>query len=208
MPVRGQPGGIVPRRRAPPRSGGRGAPKRPCGRWRSGRRRWDRNLFVAATLANPAELDRRRGEYGRAAVRVADDLHHGEGLGRRIRWCGDSGELSGGAAVGDWGWGRIGGYASIGGCGYDRDMANVQAKFEEAQAKINGLAERPDNDTALRLYALYKQAKEGDATGERPGMMDFVRRAKWDAWALLKGVSSADAMKGYIDLAAELTKKK
>ena len=51
----------------------------------------------------------------------------------------------------------------------------------------------------LEFYALYKQATEGDVSGKRPGMMDFVGRAKYDAWEKLKGMSSDDAMQQYID---------
>ena len=36
-------------------------------------------------------------------------------------------------------------------------------------------------------------------SGKRPGMMDFVNRAKYDAWEKVKGTSSEDAMQQYID---------
>ncbi len=56
----------------------------------------------------------------------------------------------------------------------------------------------------LKLYALYKQATAGDATGDRPGVFDFVRRAKFDAWSAVAGTSKNDAMKQYIALVASL----
>jgi acyl-CoA-binding protein len=56
----------------------------------------------------------------------------------------------------------------------------------------------------LKLYALYKQATKGDATGEQPGGFDFVARAKFDAWSEVKGTSAEDAMRQYIDLVASL----
>jgi acyl-CoA-binding protein len=77
-------------------------------------------------------------------------------------------------------------------------------RFAQAQEDANGLAERPDNDTMLKLYALYKQATQGDATGEPPGGFDFVRRAKFDAWSEIKGTSAENAMQRYIDLVASL----
>jgi acyl-CoA-binding protein len=77
---------------------------------------------------------------------------------------------------------------------------SLQARFEEAVSASKNLPERPDNLTLLKLYALYKQASSGDATGERPGMSDFVGRAKWDAWDALKGTTAEDAMQQYIDL--------
>ncbi len=77
---------------------------------------------------------------------------------------------------------------------------SLQEQFAQAQAESKTLPERPDNMTLLKIYALYKQGASGDATGERPGMTDFVNRAKFDAWAALKGTSQEDAMQQYIDL--------
>ena len=83
-------------------------------------------------------------------------------------------------------------------------MSALQDGFAQAQEDVNALTERPDNDTMLKLYALYKQATQGDATGERPGGFDFVRRAKFDAWSEIKDTSAKDAMQQYIDLVASL----
>ena len=81
---------------------------------------------------------------------------------------------------------------------------SLQEQFAQAQAESKNLPERPDNMTLLKIYALYKQGASGDATGERPGMTDFVNRAKFDAWAALKGTSQDEAMQQYIDLIEEL----
>ena len=83
-------------------------------------------------------------------------------------------------------------------------MPDLKAKFQKAQEQVNHLPQRPDNATALRLYALYKQATAGDASGERPGMFDMVRRAKYDAWAEVKGMSAGEAMREYSALAETL----
>jgi len=83
-------------------------------------------------------------------------------------------------------------------------MSDLQARFAKAQRDVNGLAERPDNNTMLKLYALYKQATQGDAAGERPGSFDFVRRAKFDAWSAIKGTVADATMQQYIDLVASL----
>lgn len=77
-------------------------------------------------------------------------------------------------------------------------------QFNQAQADSKNLPERPDNMTLLKIYALYKQGASGDAQGERPGMTDFVARAKFDAWDALKGTSQDQAMQQYIDLVEEL----
>ena len=81
---------------------------------------------------------------------------------------------------------------------------SLQDQFNQAQADSKNLSERPDNMTLLKIYALFKQGSSGDVTGERPGMTDFVARAKYDAWAGLKGTSQEDAQQQYIDLIEEL----
>jgi diazepam-binding inhibitor (GABA receptor modulator, acyl-CoA-binding protein) len=64
-----------------------------------------------------------------------------------------------------------------------------QQEFEQAVTRSKELTKRPSNEELLELYALYKQATEGDASGERPGGFDFKAIAKHDAWADLKGKS-------------------
>jgi acyl-CoA-binding protein len=83
-------------------------------------------------------------------------------------------------------------------------MSDLKAKFEQAVADSKNLPERPDNQTLLKLYALFKQASSGDADGKRPGFTDMVGRAKWDAWNELKGTSADDAMKQYVGLIDDL----
>ena len=83
-------------------------------------------------------------------------------------------------------------------------MSDLNTLFEQAQKDVTTLAERPDNQTLLQLYALFKQATDGDVQGERPGMMDFINRAKYDAWDKLKGQTSEQAMQGYVDLVKPL----
>ncbi|MBC3884820.1 acyl-CoA-binding protein [Undibacterium griseum] len=81
---------------------------------------------------------------------------------------------------------------------------SLQDQFTQALADSKNLPERPDNMTLLKIYALYKQGSSGDANGDRPGMTDFVGRAKFDAWANLKGTSQEAAMQQYVDLIASL----
>lgn len=83
-------------------------------------------------------------------------------------------------------------------------MSKLQASFEKAAEDIKKLPERPDNDTLLKLYALYKQGADGDASGPKPGFFDFVGTAKYEAWARLKGTSQEEAMQKYVDLVAKL----
>ena len=83
-------------------------------------------------------------------------------------------------------------------------MSDLKTRFETATEAVKKLSERPDNDTLLKLYALYKQGSEGDVAGPKPGFFDFVGTAKYEAWAKLKGTRSEDAMQKYIDLVAKL----
>lgn len=79
-------------------------------------------------------------------------------------------------------------------------MSDLQQRFEAAVAQSKTLPERPDNATLLEIYALYKQGTSGDAQGPRPGFGDLVGRAKYDAWAALKGTTKDDAMSQYVGL--------
>ncbi len=81
---------------------------------------------------------------------------------------------------------------------------SLQEQFEQAQRDSKELTERPDNMTLLNMYALFKQATEGDVEGKRPGFSDMKGRAKYDAWAEKKGMSADDAMQQYVDLVNEL----
>lgn len=85
-------------------------------------------------------------------------------------------------------------------------MSDLLTQFKQAEADVKKLSKRPSNDTLLELYGLYKQATVGDVTGSRPGMLDMVGRAKYDAWAKLKKTGKEDAMKQYIALVGTLTK--
>ncbi|NBQ89910.1 MAG: acyl-CoA-binding protein [Betaproteobacteria bacterium] len=80
----------------------------------------------------------------------------------------------------------------------------LEAAFQQASQDVQQLDERPSIENLLKLYALYKQATEGDVQGERPGMMDMKGRAKFDAWAGLQGLSAQDAMQDYVDLVESL----
>ncbi|MFT3896115.1 MAG: acyl-CoA-binding protein [Thermomonas sp.] len=82
--------------------------------------------------------------------------------------------------------------------------SDLKQQFEQAAIDVKDLSERPDNDTLLRLYALYKQGSEGDVSGEKPGFFDFVGTAKYEAWTKLKGTAADEAMKKYVDLVKKL----
>lgn len=76
--------------------------------------------------------------------------------------------------------------------------------FNIAVTKSKELTKRPSNEELLDLYALFKQATDGDVTGDRPGGFDFKAIAKFDAWAGKKGISKEDAMAHYVALMSKL----
>lgn len=80
----------------------------------------------------------------------------------------------------------------------------VSEDFRQAAEDVKRLPERPDNDTLLKLYALYKQATDGDACGPKPGFFDFVNTAKYEAWSRLRGMQSAEAQEKYVKLVRQL----
>lgn len=77
--------------------------------------------------------------------------------------------------------------------------------FEQAVANSKTLAEKPDNDTLLKMYSLFKQATEGDNNESGPAnAFDFVAKFKHEAWAKLKGITKEEAMQQYINLVTQL----
>ncbi len=82
---------------------------------------------------------------------------------------------------------------------------NVKELFEQAVTNSKQITSRPDNDTLLKLYSLYKQATEGNAPAEGPtNPFDFVAKAKHNAWTALDGLDAEAAMQQYIDLVNSL----
>jgi acyl-CoA-binding protein len=56
-----------------------------------------------------------------------------------------------------------------------------------------------------RLYGLHQQAKQGDNATERPmwaekGGLDFEGRARYDAWAAVKGLQPEEAKLRFVKL--------
>ena len=82
---------------------------------------------------------------------------------------------------------------------------DLQKQFEEAVINSKALSEKPSNEILLQLYSLYKQGTTGDINTEVPSNpFDFVNKAKYDAWASLKGKTKQVAMQEYVDLVNKL----
>jgi len=81
----------------------------------------------------------------------------------------------------------------------------LDAKFQDAAARVQKLKSRPSNDVLLDLYALYKQGSAGDVEGKRPGLLDVKGRAKYDAWSKRKGLAKDQAKTEYVALVDRLS---
>ena len=85
-------------------------------------------------------------------------------------------------------------------------MSNLNSQFENALSESKKLPQKPSNEDLLFMYSHFKQASNGDCTGKRPGMMDMVARAKFDAWKGLEGMTIENAQQQYVDKIEELKK--
>lgn len=83
----------------------------------------------------------------------------------------------------------------------------LQEDFDKAAEDVKRLKTTPADGDLLELYALYKQGTVGDVNTERPGMLDFKGKAKWDAWSHKKGTDSDKAKQDYVNKAKELVEK-
>jgi len=83
-------------------------------------------------------------------------------------------------------------------------MSDLDTRFKQAADDAQQLPERPDNDTMLTLYALYKQGSQGDVSGDKPGFFDFVGVAKYEAWQKRQKMSQDEAKQKYVELVESL----
>ncbi len=81
-------------------------------------------------------------------------------------------------------------------------MSDLNQQFLEAVVNSKTLTTAPDNETMLKLYALYKQGTKGDAPAEAPE--DMLGMFKHKTWAELAGLSHEAAQQKYIDLVNSL----
>ena len=80
-------------------------------------------------------------------------------------------------------------------------MSDLNQQFLDAVASSKSMSSRPDNETMLNVYALYKQGTQGDAPSVGPG--DMMGMFKHKAWARLLGLSQ-DAQRKYVELVNSL----
>ena len=88
---------------------------------------------------------------------------------------------------------------------------SLRQRFEQVVEKVRTAPPdgpfKPSNELKLKMYALYRQATDGDVQGKRPGMFDMVARYKYDAWTMAKGLSAEEAMRKYIEEVEKVEQK-
>jgi diazepam-binding inhibitor (GABA receptor modulator, acyl-CoA-binding protein) len=79
--------------------------------------------------------------------------------------------------------------------------------FDQSAENAKKLKSTPGNDDLLELYANFKQGTVGDCNTEKPGLLDFKGKAKWEAWNGKKGATKEAAQQAYVDKVKELVEK-
>ncbi|TFY71727.1 hypothetical protein EVG20_g1290 [Dentipellis fragilis] len=86
-----------------------------------------------------------------------------------------------------------------------------QSKFDKAVSIVQNLPKdgpiKPTQDEQLYFYSYYKQATIEDVNTDRPGLLDFTGKAKWDAWKKLKGTTKEEAQTKYVEKLLEVLTK-
>lgn len=81
-------------------------------------------------------------------------------------------------------------------------MSNTTTQFKKIVSFVQNTPEDTKRtiEEKLTLYALFKQATEGNVLGSRPSLLNLVERKKFDARFKLKGLDSQEAMQQYVTL--------
>ncbi|WWC62503.1 uncharacterized protein I303_105099 [Kwoniella dejecticola CBS 10117] len=90
-------------------------------------------------------------------------------------------------------------------------FADIDGQFHRAvdivQSLPKGGSVQTSYEEKLWLYSLYKQATEGDISIPRPGMLDILGKAKWDAWNKQKGIDKREAKRLYVYALLKILRK-
>uniref|UniRef100_A0A1L8DZ93 Acyl-CoA-binding domain-containing protein 6 n=1 Tax=Nyssomyia neivai TaxID=330878 RepID=A0A1L8DZ93_9DIPT len=82
----------------------------------------------------------------------------------------------------------------------DEEGQELEKKFNEATKFVAGNVTKFNDGQLLTLYGWYKQSTVGDCDGNRPGIFQMAKRAKWDAWNKVKSTPKDEAMEKYIEI--------
>ena len=90
-------------------------------------------------------------------------------------------------------------------------MGDIASRFEQVVARIKALPAdgpaQPSNELKLKLYGLFRQARDGDVHGPKPGLLDMVGKIKYEAWARRQGMTKDEAMRQYVVLAEDFARE-
>lgn len=85
-------------------------------------------------------------------------------------------------------------------------MSNSK-EFLIAAETVKKLAQTPTNDELKIIYGFYKQAVFGDCNIEKPSILAFTEKSKWESWNSNKGLSKYDSEVKYILFVNQLIQK-
>ncbi|XP_046845190.1 enoyl-CoA delta isomerase 2-like isoform X3 [Xenia sp. Carnegie-2017] len=85
-----------------------------------------------------------------------------------------------------------------------RSSLQSLTSLRKQKDKVGSLTQDPGNELKLKMYAVFKQGSLGKCNTPKPGTLDFVGKAKWNAWNDLGDLSQVDAQKQYIALVESL----
>ena len=83
-------------------------------------------------------------------------------------------------------------------------MKSIDEKFKQAVEDVKNLPNRPNNETLLQLYGLYKQVTIGNINIPQPWAIQIEKRAKWDSWKLFENMDKSKAMARYVEIVENL----
>ncbi len=78
--------------------------------------------------------------------------------------------------------------------------SNLEKEFQEAYTLASNLKKKLPPDVMLKLYAYYKQAKEGDHFSYNTDTKGLRNAFKFNAWIQLRGMAPNKAKEEYIKL--------
>jgi acyl-CoA-binding protein len=83
-------------------------------------------------------------------------------------------------------------------------MSTLQEQVDAAVQALSASKVKVPQDTQLRLYGLYKTFTVGACDGPKPGLLEFVQRAKWNAWKEAEARGKDNAMAEYLQISASI----
>lgn len=91
---------------------------------------------------------------------------------------------------------------------HENEKMGLEEDFKQAVDDISNKVKKTMSDEELKeIYALFKQGSIGDVNTDRPGMLDFKGKAKWDAWSGKKGMTQDKAKEEYVAFAKSMMEK-